>query len=214
VLLGRQAAGEGVRSGAPNPAYSSLQSIRAERQANLQALHSRRASLQGDMAGLSGMAAGEPMAAAESARIGRDYDVLKAQYDKLLQDREELRLRGQVESETNAVKFQVIDPPTTPREPVAPNRPLLLFAVLVIGIGAGIGAAVAATQLRSSFATADKLAAAIGLPVLGAISRTVTDSARQLGRRRSKWFAGASAALGGVFVLLLAAELVQRSMVA
>jgi polysaccharide chain length determinant protein (PEP-CTERM system associated) len=214
VLLARQAAGDRGNGGAPNPAYSSLFSIKAERQANLQALLSRRASLQAEMGLLSGRAAGEPAVAAESARIGRDYDVLKAQYDKLLQDREELRLRGQVESETNAVKFQVIDPPTTPRKPVAPNRPLLLFAVLVIAIGAGVGSAVAASQIRSSFATTAKLEAATGLPVLGAISQTITDTVRAVNRRRMKWFAGGSAALGGIFVILLAIELVQRSMVA
>ena len=213
ALLSRQAAGE-RGGGAPNPAYGSLLSIKAERQANLQALHSRRASLQAEMGALSGRAAGEPMLAAESARIGRDYDVLKAQYDKLLQDREELRLRGSVESETNAVKFQVIDPPTTPREPVAPNRPLLLLAVLVLGVGAGVGAAVAVGQLRSSFATTARLEAATGLPVLGAISQTVTEAARELNRRRMKWFAGAGGGLAGVFVLLLAVELFKRSMVA
>ena len=140
--------------------------------------------------------------------------MLKAQYDKLLQDREELRLRGQVESETNAVKFQVIDPPTTPRKPVAPNRPLLLFAVLVIAIGAGVACAVAASQIRSSFATAAKLEAATGLQVLGSISQTITATARAFNRRRMTWFAGGSVALGGVFVLLLAVEFVQRSMVA
>ncbi|MCA1661728.1 MAG: chain-length determining protein, partial [Novosphingobium sp.] len=213
ALLQRQAAFD-RGGGAPNPAYSSLLSIKAERQANLQALHSRRASLQAEMGALSGRFAGEPMVAAESARIGRDYDVLKAQYAKLLQDREELRLRGSVESETNAVKFQVIDPPSTPRAPVAPNRPLLLLAVLVIGIGAGVGTAVAVGQLRSAFATADKLAAATGLPVLGAISRNLTEAARELDRRRMKWFASAGGALAGVFALLLAVELLKRSMVA
>jgi len=84
----------------------------------------------------------------------------------------------------------------------------------VVGLGAGIGAAVAVGQLRSSFATADKLAAATGLPVLGAISQAVTEAARELNRRRMKWFAGASGALAGVFVLLLAVEFLKRSMVA
>lgn len=214
ALLTRQAASEGGRGGAPNPAYSSLLAIKAERQANLQALESRRASLQADMGTLSGRVVGEPAVAAESARINRDYDVLKAQYDKLLQDREELRLRGQVESETSAVKFQVIDPPTTPRTPIAPNRPLLLMAVLVLGLGAGVGAAVAVGRLRGGFATAERLAAATGLPVLGALSQAMTEAGRELARRRLKWFAGGSAGLAGVFAVLLAVELVRRSMVA
>ncbi|MFC4295547.1 XrtA system polysaccharide chain length determinant [Novosphingobium tardum] len=213
AALSRQVAVGGA-GGTPNPAYSSLLSIKAERQANLQGLYSRKASLQAEMASLSGKAVGEPQVAAESARIGRDYDVLKAQYDKLLQDREELRLRGQVETETSAVKFQVVDPPTTPRAPVAPNRPLLLALVLFLGIGSGVGAAVAATQLNSSFATTAALEEATGLPVLGAVSQTLTDAQRLLRSRQKRWFFGGSGALAGVFILLIAVEVAQRAMVA
>jgi polysaccharide chain length determinant protein (PEP-CTERM system associated) len=208
------AASESGPGGMPNPAYSSLQSIKAERQANVQSLMARRAAIQSDISRVTGMQINNPELAAEQQRINRDYDVLKQQYDKLLQDREELRLRGQVETEHNAVKFEVIDPPTTPRAPVAPNRPLLLVAVLVMGLGAGVAAAFAIGQLRSTFATTAKLERVTGLPVLGAISQTLTDSARALRRRRLKQFYMASAALGGIFVLLLVAEMIQVSMVA
>lgn len=208
------AASESGPGGMPNPAYSSLQSIKAERQANVQSLMARRAAIQSDISRVTGMQINNPELAAEQQRINRDYDVLKQQYDKLLQDREELRLRGQVETEHNAVKFEVIDPPTTPRAPVAPNRPLLLAAVLVLGVGAGVAAAFAIGQLRSTFATTAKLERVTGLPVLGAISQTLTDSARALRKRRMKQFYMASAALGGIFVLLLVAEMIQVSMVA
>lgn len=208
------AASEGGAGGIPNPAYSSLQSIKAERQANVQSLMARRAAIQSDISRVTGMQINNPELAAEQQRINRDYDVLKQQYDKLLQDREELRLRGQVETEHNAVKFEVIDPPTTPRAPVAPNRPLLLVAVLVLGVGAGVAAAFAIGQLRSTFATTAKLERVTGLPVLGAISQTLTDSARALRKRRMKQFYMASAALGGIFVLLMVAEMIQVSMVA
>ncbi|GAA4767875.1 XrtA system polysaccharide chain length determinant [Novosphingobium ginsenosidimutans] len=208
------AGSEGGADGIPNPAYSSLQSIKAERQANVQSLMARRAAIQSDISRVTGMQVNNPELAGEQQRINRDYDVLKQQYDKLLQDREELRLRGQVETEHNAVKFEVIDPPTTPRAPVAPNRPLLLVAVLVLGVGAGVAAAFAIGQLRSTFATTAKLERVTGLPVLGAISQTLTDSARALRKRRMKQFYMASAALGGIFVLLLVAEMIQVSMVA
>lgn len=208
------ATSEGGAGGIPNPAYSSLQSIKAERQANVQSLMARRAAIQSDISRVTGMQVNNPELAAEQQRINRDYDVLKQQYDKLLQDREELRLRGQVETEHNAVKFEVIDPPTTPRAPVAPNRPLLLVAVLVLGVGAGVAAAFAIGQLRSTFATTAKLERVTGLPVLGAISQTLTDSARALRKRRMKQFYMASAALVGIFVLLLVAEMIQVSMVA
>ena len=200
--------------GMPNPAYTSLQSIKAEREANVQSLNARRAALQSDLAAISAKQFSNPEVAAEAQRISRDYDVLKQQYDKLLQDREELRLRGQVETERSSVKFQVVDPPSTPRAPIAPNRPILLLAVLVIGIGAGVGAAFALGQLRSTFTTTVKLERATGLPVLGAISQTVTDAGRVLGLKQRKYFIAGFAALGALFVLLLTAEFIQRGMVA
>ncbi len=212
--LRQAAASEGPGGGIPNPAYSSLQSIRAQKQADLQALQSRRASTQADLAQIGSQQISNPEVAAEAQRISRDYDVLKQQYDKLLQDREELRLRGQVETERSAVKFQVIDPPTSPRSPVAPNRPMLLIGVLIVGLGAGVAAAFAIGQIRSTFQTTTRLEKAFTLPVLGAISHTLTDAGRDLRAKRLKYFIGASAALGGIFVLMLAAEFVQRGMVA
>lgn len=200
--------------GVLNPAYSSLQSIRAERQANVQALHSRKAALQSDIASLTASAISDPELAAEAKRIGRDYDVLRSQYDKLLQDREELRLRGEVKTEREAVKFEVVDPPTTPQAPIAPNRPLLLLGVLVVGICGGCAGAFALSRVRSVFSTTSGLERAMGLPVLGSISQNLTDAARALRRKRLKYFYGASAALGGLFVVLLVAEFIQRGMVA
>ena len=200
--------------GTINPAYSSLQSIRAERQANVQALQSRRAALQSDVASLTASAISDPELATEAQRINRDYDVLRQQYDKLLQDREELRLRGEVKTEREAVKFQVVDPPTSPRSPVAPNRPLLLLGVLFVGVAGGCAGAFGLSRMRLVFATTARLERATGLPVLGAISQNLTDGARALRRKRLKYFYSATAALGGLFVILLATEFIQRGMVA
>ncbi|TYC90689.1 XrtA system polysaccharide chain length determinant [Novosphingobium sp. BW1] len=200
--------------GMPNPAYASLVSIRAERMANVQALVARKAALQSDVATMTANAIANPELAAEANRIARDYDVLRQQYDKLLQDREELRIRGEVKTEREAVKFEVVDPPTTPRAPVAPNRPVLLIGVLIVGVGGGCAAAFALSKVRSVFATTAGLERAMGLPVLGAISQNLTEGARALRRRRLKYFYGATAALGGLLVVLLVVEFVQRGMVA
>jgi len=212
--LRKQAATSGDTGGMPNPAYTSLMSIRSDRQATIQALQARKAALRSELTAIAANQSAEPGVAAEAQRIRRDYDVLRKQYDKLLQDREELRLRGQVETERNAIKFEVIDPPSTPRKPSAPNRPLLLFGVLFVGIGAGVGVAFAMGQLHSTFATANKLERVLGLPVLGTISFTLTDAARAIRARRNKQFVGASAALAGLFLILLATEFVQRGSVA
>lgn len=205
---------EGPGGGTPNPAYSSLISIRAERQASVQALDARRTALQAEISQATARQLNNPEVAAEAQRIGRDYDVLRQQYDKLLQDREELRIRGEVKTQREAVKFEVVDPPTSPRAPIAPNRPILLIAVLIVGLGAGCGVAFALGQLRSTFATTSKLETATGLPVLGAISQTLTDAARELSAKRFKYFLAGSGGLAGLCMLLLVVEFVQRGMVA
>lgn len=215
--LTRAAAAEGNRpsaGGTPNPAYSSLVSIRTDRQATIASLTSRRAALQQELAQLGAAQYAEPAVAAEAARINRDYDVLTEGYDKLLKDREALRLRGQVENERNSIKFEVVDPPSTPRSPVAPNRPLLLALVLVVGIGAGGGAAFLLGQLKSSFATVGQLERASGLVVLGSISQTITREARRQRMQFHRYFAGGFAGLFAVFALLLVIEFMKRGMVA
>jgi polysaccharide chain length determinant protein (PEP-CTERM system associated) len=212
--LQRQASTEGTHAGTPNPAYASLQSIKADREASLVSLQSRKGSLQQEIGQLTGQQYDEPAVAAEAARINRDYDVLKDQYDKLLRDREQLRLRGQVESEHNSVKFDVIDPPSTPRGPSAPDRPLLLMLVLVVGLAAGCGVAFAMAQLRSSYATTSQLERATGMIVLGSISLTQTAAARARQWKQLKLFGGATAGLVLVLMVLLAVEFMKRRMVA
>ena len=201
-------------SGSPNPAYTSLMSIRAERQANVQALQARKAALQSDISALIAAQADEPAVAAEANRISRDYEVLKDKYDELLKNREEMRLRGQVETERSAFQFDVIDPPTAPRNPAAPNRPLLLLGVLIVGLGIGAGVAFVMGQLRSGFTTADKLERMVDLPVIGTISRSMTNAARAREKLRLKQFLAGVGGLGAVCFLLLVVEIVQVGSVA
>ncbi len=208
------AAGPGQVTGTPNPAYSQLVAIRADRMASIEALQARRAALQSTIASLAASQATEPAVAAEANRISRDYDVLANNYERLLEDREKLRTRGDVVDETSQYKFDLVDPPVVPQKPAAPNRPLLLIGVLLAGIGAGAGAAYALSQLRSGFATPQKLEKSMGLPVIGSISMTLSDAAKQLRAKRLKQFAGACAGLIGVLVILLGIEIISVGTIA
>src|SRR3546814_7661266 len=131
--------------------------MQAEKQAMVAALSARKAQLASDLARLTSTQTSDPGIVSEQAQLSRNYEVLKDQYDKLLADRDDARLRGDVQSETDAIKFRVIDPPSNPRVPAAPNRPLLLLAVLVVGVGGGVGAAFAQGQLRTTYSTATRL---------------------------------------------------------
>ena len=79
TILKAQAAAEGPSAGPAgqaNPAYTSLVAIKAERQANVQAMLARRAALQSDVASLIASQATEPEVAAEANRISRDYEAV------------------------------------------------------------------------------------------------------------------------------------------
>ncbi len=198
----------------PNPAYSSLQSMQADRSAAVAALRSRKAALEGDVSRLMGRQSAEPGVQAEYERISQDYDVLKQQYDKLLAERENIRLRGDVEQESDLTQFRVVTPPSASRVPAAPNRPLLLTGVLLLGLGGGAGIAFAMSQLRTSFPTPAALERASGLPVIGSISEMLTDAQRAARKKRQRLFYGGAGALAIVFLMLMMVEFVQRGSVA
>lgn len=200
--------------GMPNPSYVSLRTTIAEKEGQVQAASQRKAQLQADMAQLASKQASEPGVAAEQAKLNRDYDVLKRQYDKLVEDREQLRLRSDVQSKTASMTFRVIDPPSLPTVPVSPKRPLLLTLILFAALAAGIGAAFVKGQLQATFPTQNKLAAATGLPVLGTITEVWTPARRSQARQRLVWLVGGAGALGAAYAVLMVVEFWQRSTVA
>lgn len=209
-----QAERGGNRAGASNPSYVSLRAMLSEREAQLAAATARRNQLQSDLGQLSQRAPTEPGVAAEQDRINRDYEVLKQQYDQLLANREQVRLRSDVQTRTSPLNIQVVEPPSVPTVPAAPNRPIFLSAVLILALGAGVAVAFISGQLQTTFPTQGRLAAVTGLPVLGTLSEVVTPPIRAERRRRLVWLGGAGAALGACYALLILVEFWQRSTVA
>lgn len=210
------ARGEPLSSGpaTANPIILSLRSLQADKQAQLAVLAARKSQLLHDLGQLQSKLSSDPGAASEQAQLERDYQVLKDQYDKLLADREDIRLRGQVQSQTNSVKFTLIDPPAAPRQPAAPNRPLILSGILMAGFAAGTGVAFALGQVRVSFSTAAKLQSFTGMTVIGSIGEVMTETQATLRRRNLLLFGGGLGGLGVAYVALLGVEFFQRGLAA
>ncbi len=198
----------------PNPAYISLRSMVAEKQANAAALAARRSQIQSDLNSFTTKQANEPGITAEQAHLSRDHDVLKAQYDKLLSDREQVKLRADAQSQSGSVRIRVIDPPGLSRVPAKPKRPLLLTGVLLVALVGGAAAAFVRAKLQTSYSTPAALAMASGLPVLGGISFVTSERRKAHEAQQLKWFMGAGGALVGAYILLLGVEFVQRGLMA
>lgn len=200
--------------GVENPAFLSLRAMQGDRQGAVNALVARKRQLQSDLDALNAKLTQNPEVAAEQGDIDRSYSVLKQQYDQLLTQREQTALRSRAQNQTDAVKFSVIDPPTSPRTPTAPNRPMLLTGVLVLGLLGGLGAAFAVGKVQSTFPTAQRLERASGMAVIGSIGEMVTRAQAEERARKLKWLAGGGGALIGCYFVLLGVEMIQRGIAA
>lgn len=118
---------------------------------------------------LASLARSQPGIEAKYINLDRNYSVLQTEYHALIKRREAMRIGAAANVDANRIQLQVINPPQVPRLPIAPNRPLLLVAVLVFGIGAGTAIAALLAELEGRFDTLDDLKK-LGLPVIGGIS--------------------------------------------
>ena len=117
-----------------------------------------------------------PEVEAELARLNRDYEVNKRNYDTLVQRLESARISESAEQSADNVKFRVIEPPIVPFKPSGPERAVLNVLVLLAALGAGIGLAVLLAQLRPTISSRDVLQKVTGLPVLGTITSAMQEA--------------------------------------
>jgi len=143
----------------------------------------------------------------ELTQLNRDYEIQKHQYESLVSRREAASLTGKLE-EAGVAEFRIIDPPRVTPNPVAPNRLLLLAAVVIVSLFAGLAAAWLVSQVRPTFHDGRVLRDIAQRPLIGIISTLPTHALRAM-RRRTAWiFAGgvgglvASYAAAFAFVLL------------
>lgn len=164
-------------SAASNPVVQSIQLAINQADVDIVSFRNRIADAQSKVEGLQKLVDTAPEVEADFARLNRDYDVTRQQYNLLVERSERARLGDQAE-QTQSVRFEIIDPPAAQFKPIAPRRLLLVAFVLVIGLGAGGVMAFLLHQLKPVFNSTRTLNELTGLPVLGIVSKTWLDRRR------------------------------------
>jgi polysaccharide chain length determinant protein (PEP-CTERM system associated) len=168
-----------------NPVFEQFKVQLVETDAQIQSVQRQIDDAKSEVSRLESIAKGVPELEAQYTNLNRDYDVVRKNYDELVARREGMRISDAAQKKASNIKLVIIDPPTVPRVPVAPNRVLLSFGVLLAGIGAAAGVIGAMLALDQSFNTLSDLRG-LGLPVIGSVSLavlppTIWERMRQVG---------------------------------
>ena len=75
----------------------------------------------------------------ELADVSRGYEESKTNYNSLLQKQNDSQLATNLEQRQQGEQFRILDPPSLPTRPSAPNHLLISLAGLALGFAAGIG---------------------------------------------------------------------------
>jgi protein tyrosine kinase modulator len=200
-----------------NPVYQSIQLQLNQSEVEVAALKGELSDRQAKILDLRKLVNTAPEVEAEFARLNRDYDVTRSQYQALVERLDRTRLSEEAEA-TGVVRFEVIDPTSASFLPVAPNRPRLLLVVLLAGLAVGAGVAYGLHMLRPVFRTPRQLTDVTGLPVLGAVSMTWLDQFHAKERRAFMVYGAVAASLVAVAAVVLlvqaqASRLIQQLLI-
>jgi polysaccharide chain length determinant protein (PEP-CTERM system associated) len=202
--LQRGGTGSGeIRSLSVNPVYQEIQSQLNLVQVEIASHQGAAEQHRREIANLRRFVDQAPEIEQEFARLNRDYDVTKAQYEQLVARREQAKVTDDA-SRAGIVRFDEIEPPRASLEPVSPKRALLFIAVLMLAVGAGIGVALLPTLLKPAFGDVSAVSKDLRVPVLGAISEVQTPDDRLQDKLQLRKVALASVALLVVAGVLLA----------
>jgi protein tyrosine kinase modulator len=180
-----------------NPVYQALRVQLSTADVDLVELRGRLEAGQAEVARLRRDVDKITEVEAQLKQLNRDYGVVQERHQELLKRWEDLQAKKRLDPMTDAVQFRRIEPPFAQADPVGPNRPLMLAAVLVAALAGGGGLAFALNQVWPVFFTRTRLQKVAGFPVLGTISMILAPDA-VLRRRLSMagW-------MGAVIVLLV-----------
>jgi polysaccharide chain length determinant protein (PEP-CTERM system associated) len=185
-----------------NPVRQNIQLQLNQVEVEIAALRTQIAERRRHEADLRRLVDTVPEVEAEYARLTRDYEVTRTQYNALLEKLEKARISGDAE-QTGTVKFNIVDPPSASFKPIFPNRPLFLIGVLFFALAAGAGVAYLMHMLRPVFSNSASLADVTGLPVLGTVTRGWLDRDRASLRAELKRYIAASGCLVILFGVVM-----------
>lgn len=115
----------------------------------------------------------------ELALLTRDYDLLKANYQSLLDKKIQAQMAENLERKQQGEQFKVLDPARLPEKPVKPDRNRILLIGAFIGLVSGVGLTWFRESMDRSFHTVSEVENYLGISVIAAIPNLREDQKRK-----------------------------------
>ena len=135
----------------------------------------------------------------------RDVNVNNTIYNMLLQRLETAKITQRLQTSREGTKYTVVDPPRVPFKPVKPNKLLIAFAGLVLGLMLGAGFVFSFEFLDKSFIDVEEAKNFLGQPLLGAISKIYTEESIRMNKEKAIWLYSLVIVAGIAAILLTGA---------
>jgi len=192
-----------VRTSKPsNPAYLQLEAKIESAGVRISALQRKRENLEQKLSDYERRVADAPKREWEYRTLARDLDNATKKYQELRAKEMQAKIAQQLEKDSKGERFEIVEPPILPEEPVSPNRPAILFLSLVLALGSGVGFAALAESLDDSVHGSKSVAMVLGAAPLAMIPYLEND--RETSRRKRRLATRAVAAVGAVILLIVA----------
>ena len=165
-----------------NPAYIQLQTQIEAADTQIRSLQEKKKQLREKLTEYEQRLVETPQVEREYQSLQRDLQNNTVRYQEIRAKQLQAQIAQELEKDSKGERFEIIEPPILPEEPISPNRPAILFLSFVLALGCGIGYAAVAESLDDSVRGGKSLFITVGAAPLAVIPYLETDS--EAGRRK------------------------------
>ena len=118
-----------------------------------------------------------PQREQELALLTRDYDLLKNNYQSLMDKNIQSQMAENLERRQQGEQFKILDPARLPEKPIRPDRNRILLIGAALGLLGGLGLSFLRETWNQKFHTEAEVEQTLGIPVIAVIPNLKEDKA-------------------------------------
>jgi len=154
-----------------NPVVSRLRAEISEVELEITRMKVEAESLRKQIAMYQRRVENTPKREQELAMLTRDYDLLKANYQSLLDKKIQAKMAENLERRQMGEQFKVLDPARMPEKPFKPDPRKIMIIGACLGLALGGGLGFVKEVMDRSFHKAEEIERFLGLPVIATIPK-------------------------------------------